>query len=137
MYEGWTVPIEYDPLLAKLIGYGTDRQQAISRLIRALNEYFVGGIKTNISLFRRILNDAEFQAGRFDTGYLDRLLKTDARLQSDDHAGVAAIAAGLFSMLDPAIAPASHSASSNVNGNLTNGARSNGWKRAAREEAVS
>src|SRR6201984_943818 len=75
MYEGWTVPMDYDPLLAKLIGYGSDRAQATSRLVRALNEYFVGGIKTNISLFRRILNDPEFQAGRFDTGYLDRLLK--------------------------------------------------------------
>jgi len=62
MYEGWSVPIDYDPLLAKLIGYGTDRQQTIGRLVRALNEYFVGGIKTNISLFRRILNDADFQA---------------------------------------------------------------------------
>ena len=48
MYEGWNVPIEYDPLLAKLIGYGEDREQAINRLLRALYEYFVGGIKTNI-----------------------------------------------------------------------------------------
>jgi acetyl-CoA carboxylase biotin carboxylase subunit len=40
MYEGWTVPIDYDPLLAKLIGYGTDRAQATSRLVRALNAYF-------------------------------------------------------------------------------------------------
>src|SRR6058998_2011039 len=38
MYEGWTVPVDYDPLLAKLIGYGTDRTQAISRLTRALHE---------------------------------------------------------------------------------------------------
>ena len=49
--------MDYDPLLAKLIGYGTDRDQAIGRLTRALNEYFVGGIKTNISLFRRILSN--------------------------------------------------------------------------------
>ena len=76
MYEGWTVPIEYDPLLAKLIGYGSDRTQAISRLVRAMNEYFVGGIKTNISLFQRILRDPEFLAGKIDTGYLDRLLKS-------------------------------------------------------------
>src|SRR5580698_6700586 len=60
MYEDWTVPIDYDPLLAKLIGYGTDREQAIARLTLALDEYFVGGIKTNISLFRRILRDKEF-----------------------------------------------------------------------------
>ena len=55
--------MDYDPLLAKLIGYGTDRQQAIMRLQRALGEYFVAGIKTNISLFQRILDDADFQAG--------------------------------------------------------------------------
>ena len=75
MYEGWTVPMDYDPLLAKLIGYGSDREQAIARLTRALNEYFVGGIKTNISLFRRILHDADFRAAKVDTGFLDRMLK--------------------------------------------------------------
>ena len=74
MYEGWTVPIEYDPLLAKLVGYGEDREQAIDRLLRALYEYFVGGIKTNVSLFRRILKDPDFRAGKLDTGFLDRLL---------------------------------------------------------------
>src|SRR5436309_937695 len=55
MYEGWTVPLDYDPLLAKLVGYGENREQVIARLRCALDEYFVGGIKTNISLFRRIL----------------------------------------------------------------------------------
>src|SRR5580765_7405610 len=75
VYPGWTVPIDYDPLLAKLVGYGEDRQQAISRLARALSEYFVAGIKTNLGLFRRILADQDFQSGKIDTGYLERLLK--------------------------------------------------------------
>ncbi len=88
------MPIDYDPLLAKLIGYGSDRQQAISRLERALHEYFVGGIKTNLSLFRRILSDADFKAGRFDTGYLDRLLKSPAPKGQQEDSDVAAIAAG-------------------------------------------
>src|SRR5579864_5640063 len=103
MYEGWTVPIDYDPLLAKLIGYGTDREQAAARLVRALNEYFVGGIKTNLSLFRRILNDAEFRAGKLDTGYLDRLLaRPGVDAPRDEHAAqVAAIAAGVFAVLEP------------------------------------
>ncbi len=83
MYEGWTVPIDYDPLLAKLIGYGTDRNQAIGRLVRALNEYFVGGIKTNISLFRRILRDPDFQSANFDTGYLERLLAQPTKASTD------------------------------------------------------
>src|SRR6202142_695582 len=97
MYEGWTVPIDYDPLLAKLVGYGTDRAQAISRLMRALDEYFVGGIKTNISLFRRIMRDADFRAAKLDTGFLDRMLKRKEDKPADSQAAeVAAIAAGLF-----------------------------------------
>jgi acetyl-CoA carboxylase biotin carboxylase subunit len=105
VYEGWTVPIDYDPLLAKLIGYGEDRSQAISRLRRALEELFVAGIKTNVGLFRRILGDEDFQAGKIDTGYLERLLasRLDAvepdRTQ-EDTANIAAIAAAAFAVLD-------------------------------------
>ncbi len=103
MYEGWNVPIDYDPLLAKLIGYGTDRDQAISRLTRALSEYFVGGIKTNISLFRRILRDADFRAAKLDTGFLDRMLKRSEDSTVDSKSTeVAAIAAGIFAVLGAA-----------------------------------
>jgi acetyl-CoA carboxylase, biotin carboxylase subunit len=137
MYEGWTVPIDYDPLLAKLIGYGTDRAQAISRLTRALHEYFVGGIKTNISLFRRILTDADFQAGKLDTGYLDRLLRTKSAKVVGEDAEVAAIAAGIFAILDPASAVASNGNLSPNPGNGTvSGIAASGWKRAARVEGL-
>jgi acetyl-CoA carboxylase, biotin carboxylase subunit len=104
VYEGWTVPMDYDPLLAKLIGYGTDRDQAISRLTRALDEYFVGGIKTNLSLFRRILQHPDFRAAKMDTGFLDRLLKQkeDLKKASRADAEVAAIAAGVFAALNTA-----------------------------------
>ncbi|MFZ0802188.1 MAG: acetyl-CoA carboxylase biotin carboxylase subunit [Terriglobales bacterium] len=129
MYEGWTVPIEYDPLLAKLIGYGSDRTQAISRLVRAMHEYFVGGIKTNISLFQRILRDPEFVAGKIDTGYLDRLLKSGVPAAQRGDAGVAAIAAGVFEVLEPA-------GSSTVTSAGSNGSGVSGWKRAARAEAT-
>jgi acetyl-CoA carboxylase, biotin carboxylase subunit len=99
-YEGWNVPIDYDPLLAKLIGYGSDRDQAIARLARALNEYFVGGIKTNLALFGRILRDADFRAAKLDTGFLDRMLKRPENAEADSKAAeVAAIAAGLFTAL--------------------------------------
>ena len=140
MYEGWTVPMDYDPLLAKLIGYGTDREQAISRLTRALNEYFVGGIKTNISLFRRILRHPEFRAGKIDTGFLDRMLKQNADLQVDSgkDAGaveVAVIAAGVFAMLGPAAAGVGEQASRD--GAAPGGSRAiSKWKRAAQQEAV-
>ena len=55
--------------------------QAIGRLRRALNEYFVGGIETNISLFRRILTDPDFRAAKMDTGFLDRLLNEAAEIR--------------------------------------------------------
>ncbi len=135
MYEGWTVPIEYDPLLAKVIGYGTDREQAISRLVRALNEYFVGGIKTNISLFRRILNDPDFHAGRFDTGYLDRLLRGPAPEENRADAEVAAIAAGIFAVLD-SVGAGSNGKGSLRGANVTLNEPGNGWKRASRIEAL-
>jgi acetyl-CoA carboxylase biotin carboxylase subunit len=135
MYEGWTVPIDYDPLLAKLIGYGTDRRQAISRLTRALHEYFVGGIKTNLSLFRRILSNADFQAGKLDTGYLDRLLKAKPPEVRGGDAEVAAIAAGIFAVVDQASAAASNGNLSSNPGNRALSATSS-WKRAARLEGL-
>jgi acetyl-CoA carboxylase biotin carboxylase subunit len=136
MYEGWTVPMDYDPLLAKLIGYGTDRDQAISRLTRALNEYFVGGIKTNISLFRRILSDPDFRAARLDTGFLDRLLKQKrAEAPADPKAiEVAVIAAGIFATLGAAAAGAGELA---ANGSANSGpSPASNWKIAAHKEAT-
>ncbi len=132
VYAGWTVPIDYDPLLAKLIGYGEDRQQAISRLTRALPEFFVAGIKTNLGLSRRILVDGDFQSGKIDTGYLDRLLEAKAASE-DIEAGksAAAIAAAVFSVLDSTSNPASTPASG-----TTTGAAESGWKRTARSEGL-
>jgi len=98
IYEGWNVPLDYDPLLAKLISYGSDREQAIRRMARALDEYFVAGIKTNLALFRRILADADFRAGRFDTGYLERLPAAAAPPENSASAEIAAVAAGLFAL---------------------------------------
>jgi len=135
VYEGWNVPLEYDPLLAKLIGYGSDRAQATARLVRALSEYFVGGIKTNISLFRHILNDEDFQAGRLDTGYLDRLLARPSTSGPSDGkaAEVAAIAAGLFAVLDPAALAESHGSAGRDCCRIQS---SSAWKNTARGEAL-
>jgi acetyl-CoA carboxylase biotin carboxylase subunit len=136
MYEGWSVPIDYDPLLAKLIGYGASREEAISRLQRALYEYFVGGIKTNISLFRRILAHPDFRAGRLDTGFLDRLLADPTNKLADDErhedkVRVAAIAAGLFAVLEPATGP-----TSNGTGTEKAEAAKSEWKQSGRIDAL-
>jgi acetyl-CoA carboxylase biotin carboxylase subunit len=138
MYEGWTVPIEYDPLLAKLIGYGTTREQCIQRLERALYEYFVAGIKTNISLFRRILANDEFRDGRLDTGFLDRLLKAPAAEgASDGEVKIAAVAAGLFELMEPASGASTSGAPSSTAKNGSKPANNgSAWKQVAREEGL-
>ena len=57
VYAGWTVPLEYDPMLSKLIAYGETREAAIERMLVALRGYLVGGIKTNVGLFRMLCAD--------------------------------------------------------------------------------
>jgi acetyl-CoA carboxylase, biotin carboxylase subunit len=72
--EGWTVPNEYDPMLGKLIAWGSDRTEAIARMKRALREYHASGIKTNVRLFERILGSQDFQNGAVYTRWLDDFL---------------------------------------------------------------
>jgi acetyl-CoA carboxylase biotin carboxylase subunit len=76
IYQGWNVPVEYDPMLAKVAVWAETRERAIERMLRALGEYHVGGIRSNIPLFRAILNDPAFRAGELHTGYLDQVLKS-------------------------------------------------------------
>jgi acetyl-CoA carboxylase biotin carboxylase subunit len=97
VYAGWTVPLDYDPMLSKLVAFAETREKAIDRMLRALEEYVIGGIKTNIGLFRRILTDADFRAARIDTGYLERLLAgSTMAAQETVPEDVVAVAAALF-----------------------------------------
>src|SRR5215470_6111965 len=75
VYEGWTVPNEYDPLLSKLIAWGNSREETIARQRRALDEYTIAGIRTNAGLFRRILEEPDFLRGEIHTRWLDELLR--------------------------------------------------------------
>ncbi len=90
IYQGWNVPIEYDPMLSKLIVWSDTREHAIERMLRALNEYHVGGIKSNIGLFRAILNDPAFRAGDLHTGYLDAASENGSRVESAAFTGTRA-----------------------------------------------
>ena len=92
VYEGWVVPNDYDPLLGKLIVWAASRGDAISRMHRALGEYYVGGIKTNTELFRRILESPEFARGEIYTRWLDDWLKQSATGTSSIHAPIDAAA---------------------------------------------
>jgi acetyl-CoA carboxylase biotin carboxylase subunit len=71
VYGGFTVPVHYDPLLAKLITWGGDRLEAASRMTRALDELRVDGVKTSIAFHRRVMTHPAFLAGDLHTGFLD------------------------------------------------------------------
>ena len=73
-YTDCEVPPYYDSLVAKLICFGKDRDEAITRSLRALDMFIVEGIHTSIPLHHKILSDPEFQAGDIDTGYIARFL---------------------------------------------------------------
>jgi len=100
IYEGWTVPNDYDPLLSKLVAWGNSREEAVARLRRALEEYTTTGIKTNTGLFRRILAEPDFLKAEIHTCWLDEILRKPAPAGSKQGANVvdaAAIAAAIFS----------------------------------------
>jgi acetyl-CoA carboxylase biotin carboxylase subunit len=136
VYQGWKVPMDYDPLLSKLIGYGSDRAQAIGRLTRTLDEYFVAGIKNNISLFRRILRDPDFRAGNVNTGFLDRMLEKQDHGPADTKLSeVAVIAAGIFVALG-STGSASDTALAASGSKSSSDKAASSWKSAGRIEAL-
>jgi acetyl-CoA carboxylase biotin carboxylase subunit len=92
-YTGWKVPIEYDPLLAKLTVLAQDRPSAIARMRRALSEYRVLGITTNLGLFDAIMSDREFAAGHLHTGFLDEFKRRSQTAQADGDEVLASVLA--------------------------------------------
>lgn len=73
-YAEYIVPPFYDSLLAKLITHGKTRDEALIRMLRALDEFIIEGIPTTVDFYRRVLNTEEFRSGRFDTTFVDRYL---------------------------------------------------------------
>jgi acetyl-CoA carboxylase biotin carboxylase subunit len=71
-YEGATVPSAYDPLVSKLSVWAPDRPAALRRMLRALSEYVVTGIRTNLVFHEKLLRHPEFAAGRYHTGFIDQ-----------------------------------------------------------------
>jgi acetyl-CoA carboxylase biotin carboxylase subunit len=94
VYQGWNVPLEYDPLLAKLAAWAPSRETAIARMQRALDEYVIGGIRTNRAFFKDVLDDAKFVAGDLSTAFLDDFFeRTPPRASPAEAEAVAALAA--------------------------------------------
>ncbi len=85
VYEGWEVPLFYDPMISKLAAWGATRDEAMARMQRALGEYHVGGIRTTIPFFQTVLEDEEFRRGDIDTGYIARFLDRQKTLASQQN----------------------------------------------------
>jgi acetyl-CoA carboxylase biotin carboxylase subunit len=122
IYAGFTVPLDYDPLLAKLAAWGPSRERAIARIDRALAEYSIAGIRTNIEFFREILADPEFLAGRLSTSFLEGFFARQRARETPLEAEAAAALALAASLAKPSAA-------------RMNGAVS-GWLAAARQGAL-
>jgi acetyl/propionyl-CoA carboxylase alpha subunit len=117
----------YDPMLSKLVAHAATRHEAITRMKRALAEYRVEGIDTTIPFFSYLMNHPDFIAGRFDTGFIDRLLPeidfVRARGASNGMMDAAAIAAAILAFEESQRVQLPE-------------LRESGWKRAARTEAL-
>lgn len=77
-YAGWQVPLEYDPLIAKLCAWGPTRNEALDRLRAALAEYRIVGVRTTLGFFRDVIEDEAFRRGELDTGFIARFLSGKA-----------------------------------------------------------
>jgi acetyl-CoA carboxylase biotin carboxylase subunit len=94
VYEGYEVPVHYDPLISKLVACGYSRRDAILRMRRAVSEYRVIGIKTTLAFFERVLHHPAFVAGDFDTSFVDTVF-ADADRARERRLDVAVAAAAL------------------------------------------
>ncbi|MBV8773000.1 MAG: acetyl-CoA carboxylase biotin carboxylase subunit, partial [Deltaproteobacteria bacterium] len=97
VYEGAEVPIFYDPMICKLIAWGHDRDEAIARMRRALDEFTISGeLATNLDFHRWVLRHPLFLKGEFDTGFISQYYSAQAGGVDHDSARLAAILAAAF-----------------------------------------
>jgi len=94
--RGFEVSLHYDPLLAKLIAFGPDRATAVTRLARALDELVVDGVETSAPYLRRVMDEADFRAGKLSTAYVDEHRELLAGDVPEEELVAAAVAAALF-----------------------------------------
>ena len=100
LYQGFTIPVHYDPIIAKLVTWAEDRERCIDRMIRALKEYRIVGVKTTLKFLRQIMEDKRFRNGDFNTHFLESF---EVKPEESDLGKIAAIAA-----LSEKLAPISH-----------------------------
>ncbi|MGA1862688.1 acetyl-CoA carboxylase biotin carboxylase subunit [Deferribacter thermophilus] len=104
-YQGYEVPLYYDPMIAKLCTIGKDREYAIRNMRRALSEYKIAGIKTSIPFHLRVLKNETFLSGNYDTGFIDNKFDfEDLKRKENEDVSVPVIAAAIKQLLSEKIA---------------------------------
>ena len=95
MYEGLDVPIHYDPMLSKLVVWGSTRERCITRMTRALSEYSVKGIKTTIPFHARVMKNEKFIKGDIDTNFIDNQFQPQDAARIKPNEDIALVAAAI------------------------------------------
>ncbi len=95
VFEGFEIPIYYDPIISKLIVWGKDRTEAIARMKRALSEYVVTGVKTTVPFHIRVMNNRHFVSGNFDTNFIDKIFFKEEQERALPHGDVALVTAAI------------------------------------------
>ena len=90
--EGMDIPIYYDPMIAKLVTWGKDREEAIKRMVRAIDEYQISGVETTLTFCRFVLEHEAFVSGNFDTNFINKYFKPEMLdVYDEQEAGIASI----------------------------------------------
>ncbi|MCX7895596.1 MAG: acetyl-CoA carboxylase biotin carboxylase subunit [Thermoanaerobaculum sp.] len=121
--EGCVVPLDYDPILAKLIVWGEDRRQSLARLRRALTEYVILGVHTTLPLFQRLCQDPDFLAGNVHTGFLQEFL-AQPRVAAEPEAVALAAALAMSGAASPREKP------------VPDGEETNSWRLLGRQRLL-
>ena len=114
--QGMDIPIYYDPMIAKLVSYGKDRQEAIERMIRAIDEYQITGIQTTLAFGKFVMQHEAFVSGNFDTHFVNKYFLPEHLMhENEEEAMIAALIGSTFLnsqsesvSLDPNIGNQSH-----------------------------
>jgi acetyl-CoA carboxylase biotin carboxylase subunit len=131
-YEGAEIPVHYDPMISKLVVWGEDRARALGRMRRALDEYQVRGIETNLAFHRRCVRQAQFIAGDYDTSFIGRHAHELAPRAAGDAltAAIIAVALDAVTATPRAASPGANPANGHAAAVMTS--EISGWRRQLR-----
>ncbi|HSR52433.1 MAG TPA: acetyl-CoA carboxylase biotin carboxylase subunit [Acidobacteriota bacterium] len=131
VYEGFEIPIQYDPMISKLVAHGADRDQAVRRMKRALDEYRIGGLRTNLPFFEVLLRHPAFLEGELSTDFIQRHGLMEELKEEQEDQDLPLLAAAVQFYLDsrqPSAAPARSAAGSPAKREHQSPSRSSAWK---------